>query len=66
MTTSLKKVIEQIKKMPVVEQNAIAALLNEELAWKKSFEGSANELQSMAAEALAEYKKGKTKRLNLK
>jgi hypothetical protein len=52
--------------MPIVEQNAIASLLNDELNWKKSFEYSQGALQSLAAEALVEYKKGKTRPLNLK
>ena len=66
MTTALKKVIAKLDKMPVAEQNAIALLLNEELAWEKSFESSQDELQFLAAEALVEYKKGKTSLLNLK
>ena len=66
MTTALKKVIAQLDKMPISDQNAIALLLNEELAWKKSFDNSQNGLQYLAAEAIAEYKKGKTQTLKLK
>jgi hypothetical protein len=66
MTIALKKVIAKLDKMPTAEQNAIALLLNEELAWKKSFETTQDELQFLAAEALVEYKKGKTSPLNLK
>ena len=66
MTTALKKVLSKLDKMPVSEQNAIALLLSEELSWKKSFDNSQNELQTLATEALTEYKKGKTKTLNLK
>ena len=66
MTTALKKLITKLDKMPISEQNAIATLLNEELSWKKSFDNSHNKLQSLASEALVEYKKGKTKPLNLK
>ena len=66
MTTALKKIISKLNKMPVAEQNAIASLLNEELAWKRSFEGSQNELSSLAAEAIIEYKKGKTLPFKLK
>ncbi|MGQ0829602.1 MAG: hypothetical protein ACT4ON_14525 [Bacteroidota bacterium] len=66
MTTALKSVIAKINKMPVAEQNAIASLLNEELSWKKSFDNSPDELQSLAAEAIVEYKKGKTRPFNLK
>jgi hypothetical protein len=66
MTTALKKVISKISAMPAKEQNALAELLSEELAWKKSFENSQEELALLASEALVEYKKGKTKRLSLK
>jgi len=66
MTTALKKIISKLDKMPLSEQNAIAALLNEELAWKKSFDNSQEKLSALATEALGEYKKGKTKPLSLK
>lgn len=66
MTIALKKVSEKLNKMPVAEQNAIATLLNEELNWQKSFETSQSELSNLAAEAIGEYKKGKTRPLNLK
>ena len=51
--------------MPAAEQNAIAALLNEELGWEKSFDNSQSELQRLAEEAIVEYKKGKTRPLRL-
>ena len=66
MTTALKKVISKISAMPAIEQNALAELLSEELAWKRSFQNSQEELVTLAAEALTEYKKGKIKPLNLK
>ena len=59
MTTALKKVIAKLDKMPLSEQNAIALLLNEELAWQKSFANSRYELQFLAAEALKDNKKVK-------
>ncbi len=65
MTSALKTVFSKINKMPLAEQNAIAALLNEELNWQKSFESSENELQNLAEEAIVEYKKGKTRTLKL-
>ena len=65
MTTALKNIISKINKMPVAEQNAIAALLNEELNWKKSFESSEDGLLNLAEEAIVEYKKGKTRPLKL-
>jgi hypothetical protein len=66
MTTALKNIFSKLSKMPAAEQNAIAALLKEELAWGKSFASSQNELSDLAAEALEEYKKGKTQPLKLK
>jgi len=66
MTVALKKVFDKLNKMPVAEQNAIALLLNEELAWKKSFDNSQGTLETLAAEALGEYKKGKAPPLKLK
>jgi hypothetical protein len=66
MTTALKNIFSKLSKMPASEQNAIAALLKEELAWEKSFTSSQDELSNLAAEALAEYKKGKTQSLKLK
>ena len=41
--------------MPIEERNSIAALLNEELNLKKSFQNSENELLNLAEEA--SYKK---------
>jgi len=66
MTTSLKKVIDCLNKLPSAEQNAIAELLTEELTWKSSFENSQDLLVSLAAEAQAEYNAKKTKPLKLK
>lgn len=66
MTVALKNIIAKINQMPIAEQNAIASLLNDELSWKKSFKDSQNELLSLASEALVEYKKGKTRPLDLK
>lgn len=66
MTTALKKVFAKLDKLPVSEQNAIAALLKEEMAWQKSFADSQDELQFLAAEAIMEYKKGKTQPLKFK
>jgi hypothetical protein len=66
MTSALKNIFSKLSKMPAAEQNAIAALLKEELAWEKSFASSQDELSNLAAEALGEYKKGKTQSLKLK
>jgi len=56
----------RIHRMPAAEQNAIANLLKEELAWKASFDKSQDELEFLAAEAIVEYKKGKTRPLKIK
>jgi hypothetical protein len=66
MTIALKKVFSKLSKMPAAQQNAIASLLNEELEWQKSFDSSQSGLSMLASEAVEEYKKGKTKALNLK
>ena len=66
MTNALKNVIEKISNLSVSQQNSIAKMLSLELKWQKSFADSQDHLADMAAEALAEYKSGKTKALNLK
>ena len=66
MTTQLKKIFTQIETLPALEQDAIAILLSEELKWQKSFSNSQKKLESLASEALSEYKKGKTLPLDLK
>jgi hypothetical protein len=66
MTTALRNIFSRITKMPAKEQDAIAGLLEEELAWQKSFSKSQKELEILASEALGEYKKEKTQALNLK
>ncbi|CAN5852679.1 hypothetical protein BH11BAC7_BH11BAC7_23310 [soil metagenome] len=64
MTTALKNIFSKLGKMPVAEQNAIAALLKEELTWEKSFASAQDELTNLAAEALVEYTKVKPSHLN--
>jgi hypothetical protein len=54
MTTSLKTVIEKIKRLPLSEQNALAKMLSEELQWQKSFAKSSKQLASLAEEAVHE------------
>jgi len=66
MTTSLKKAIEGLNKLPSTEQNAIAELIVEELTWKSSFEDSQDFLSTLASEAEAEYNAKKTKPMKLK
>ena len=64
MTQLLEKAISEIKKLSSDEQDAIAAVLISELAserqWKRAFDSSAEQLSSLANEALDEYRAGKT------
>jgi len=66
MTTALKNIFSKINSLSPKEQNAIAGLLAEELAWQKSYAKSQQQLSSLAAEAMAEYRKGETKPMNFK
>ncbi len=66
MTRLLEKAVEQLKKLPNKEQDELAKLIIDEISWDYSFEKSEEKLSNLAKEALAEYKSGKTKPLNLK
>jgi len=70
MTRLLEKAIEKVSKLSLAEQNKIAKWLLEELEsereWEKRYESSKDVLTTMAKEAVAEYKKGKTSKLNFK
>ncbi|HSA88642.1 MAG TPA: hypothetical protein VLF42_01970 [Burkholderiales bacterium] len=67
MTKLLEKALQEIAKLPASEQDAVAAMLLEELAseqrWSASFAKSQDELARLAEQALAEYKAGRTKPL---
>lgn len=64
MTQLLEKAISEIKKLSNDEQDAIAAFLLAELAserqWERAFDSSAEQLSSLADEALDEFRAGKT------
>ena len=64
MTLLLDKAISEIKKLSNEEQDAIAAVVMAELAserqWERAFDSSAEQLSSLANEALDEYRAGKT------
>ncbi len=66
MTRLLEKAVEQLKKLPSKEQDELAKLIIDEINWEYSFDKSEDKLSNLASEALAEYKNGKTKPLNLK
>ena len=64
MTELLEQVIAKLKTLPASEQDAMAALILEELEdetrWDRAFEQSQHVLAFLAAEAMAEYQAGKT------
>ena len=68
MTHALVSAVAQAEKLPPEEQDAIAAILLEEIAseqrWSQSFARSEHVLEALAAEALAEFKSGKTRPLD--
>jgi len=67
MTQLLEKALSAVAKLPESEQDAVAALLLEELAseqrWPQSFAKSQDVLATLAEEALADYAAGRTKPL---
>jgi len=67
MTQLLEKALNAVAKLPPAEQDAVAAILLEELAseqkWSELFAQSQDVLAQLANEALAEDGAGKTKPL---
>ena len=70
MTELLERAFKEASKLPEVEQNTLAKWVMEELEaegkWEKAFAASEDVLDKLANEALAEYKQGRTKPLNIK
>jgi len=68
MTKLLERAVEKAKKLPESEQDAIAAIileeLEDELCWERAFARSQDALAKLAREAMSEYKAGKTKELD--
>lgn len=68
MTKLLELAIARLKTLPASEQDAIAAMILEELEdeirWDEAFERSQNALAFLAGEAMAEYRAGKTQELD--
>lgn len=64
MTELLEKAFAEASKLPLDEQDALAALLLEELAseqrWAQAFAKSSDKLSNLADEAIAKFKQGKT------
>ena len=69
MTTLLKEAFTKASALPAKDQDAFARFLiaeiDDEAEWDASFSSSQNEIALMAKEALAEYKTGKTKPLDM-
>lgn len=67
MTQLLEKALQAVANLPAQEQDALAAILLDELAseqrWSESFAKSQELLASLAEEALAEHAAGHTKPL---
>lgn len=67
MTELFQQAIAEVSKLSDEPQNAIAALILEELEeeqrWDDSFARSPDLLAKLAAEAMAEYRAGKTQEL---
>lgn len=65
MSQLLKKVLREVEKLPESEQDAVAALVLEELGsekrWSESFAKSQDVLAKLADDALAEDAAGRTK-----
>ena len=68
MTNLLECAVEKAKKLPDIEQNAVAMFILEELEdkmrWEKVFARSQDILVNLAQEAMAEDRAGKTKELD--
>jgi len=64
MTQLLEKALNEVAKLPPAEQDALAAILLEELAsekkWSELFAQSQDVLAKLAEEALAEHRAGKS------
>ena len=65
MSQLLDQVIQEVSKLPGAEQDALAAILLEEIAterrWTESFAKSHDLLEQLAEDALAEHMSGQTK-----
>ena len=68
MTELLERAIAQLKTLPADEQDVIASIILEEIEdeilWDKAFGNSKDALAKLAAEAMAEYRAGKTQELD--
>ena len=69
MTALLEKVISRVSDLPCRRQNEIARLvlaeMDAETRWDASFKTSQDELSALATAALAERRRGKTRKMDL-
>lgn len=69
MTKLLQQAFEEAAKLPADEQDALGRILLEELAsdhrWDQLFARSPDLLSTLADDALAEHRAGRTKKLSL-
>ena len=67
MTQLLEQALKEVAKLPASDQDAVAAILLEEIAseqrWSASFAKSQDLLAKLADKALADYAAGRTKPL---
>ncbi len=68
MTKLLEEAIERVKQLEASEQDAIAAIILEEIAdeerWDAAFAGSQDGLAKLASQAMEEYRAGQTEELD--
>lgn len=68
MTELLKKAFEAAEKLSPEQQDALAAMLLDEIEadedWDASFKASHNQLEALADEALREHRHGRTQPLD--
>ena len=68
MTARLEQAFTEVSKLPPKEQDALAdwllAELESERQWDKRFSDSQDVLSKLAAEALAEHRRGETQELD--
>ncbi len=68
MTDLLEVAIAKLKTLPAQDQDAIATMILEELEdemkWDNAFAQSEDQLALLAAQAIAEYRLGKTEKLD--
>jgi hypothetical protein len=68
MTQLLERAVEKVRALPEREQDAVAALilneLEDEARWDKAFAGSHDALARLAAETAEEHEAGRTKELD--